>query len=79
MTANEYEKLKDDVRNLELRDAKAKGRMESIREDWKKKYGISTLDEAKEKLNELKLENKKKTEAREKLMNDLKSEFEKYS
>ena len=78
MTVNEYNELKEDVRNLELASAKAKGKMESIKENWIKQYGFSTLDEAKLKLKEMEDEKEKKNEAREKLMNDLKIEFEKH-
>ena len=71
MKINEIERIKDLIKNAELEQAKSQGVKDSIKAEWKKKYNFDTIEEAKEKLNELSenLENNEKK--KEKLMNEL--------
>lgn len=60
MTEQEFTKLKDKIKDKELQSATAKGKQESIIELWKNKYGCNTVEEAKKKLEELKIEKTEK-------------------
>lgn len=73
MTQVEFEQLKQKIKNKELEIAQAKGKQELIIENWKKNYGISTLEEAKVKLVELKTENEEKSKKRDDYFEKLKS------
>lgn len=71
MTTKEFENIKDLIQQAEVEKAKAQGVKESIKAEWKKKYGFETLEEAKEKLNELNAEFNKNEKRKEKYMNEL--------
>jgi inosine/xanthosine triphosphate pyrophosphatase family protein len=71
MTTNEFNELKQKINNAELNSANAKGKMESIQENWKSTYGFDTVEQAEAKLNEIETENKNQIEKREKLFQKL--------
>lgn len=71
MKTSEFENIKDLIQKAEMEQAKAQGVKDSIKAEWKKKYGFDTLEEAKEKLNELNSEYEKNESRKEKLMNEL--------
>ena len=73
MTEAEFTNLKKKIENKKLEIAQAKGKQESILENWKKNYGISTLEEAENKLVELKAEKDKKLKQREEYFEKLKN------
>ena len=60
MKEEEFENIKNKIKNKELENAAAKGKQESIVEIWKTKYGCNSLEEAKKKLEELKKEKAEK-------------------
>lgn len=65
MSEQEFERIKNKVKDKELENAAAKGKQESIVEIWKTKYGCNTLEEAKKKLEELKKESEEKEKKRD--------------
>lgn len=71
MKTSEMERIKYLIKTAELEQAKAQGAKDNIKADWKKKYGFETLEEAKEKLEELSAEVEKNEKKKEKLMNEL--------
>ena len=71
MTTKEFENIKDLIQQAEVEKAKAQGVKESIKAEWKKKYGFETLEEAKNKLDELNTEFNKNEKRKEKYMNEL--------
>ena len=71
MKVNEIERIKELIQKAELEQAKAQGAKDSIKAEWKKKYGFETLEEAKEKLEELSAEVEKNEKKKEKLMAEL--------
>lgn len=71
MKASEIEKIKQLIKDAELEQAKSQGVKDSIKAEWKKKYGFDSLEEAKAKLEELETNLAKNEKKREKLMNDL--------
>lgn len=71
MKTSEMERIKDLIKTAELEQAKAQGAKDNIKADWKKKYDFETLEEAKEKLEELSAEVEKNEKKKEKLMNEL--------
>lgn len=76
MTTTEFESIKNKMKKLELDAATAKGKIETIENSWQKKYGFSTLEEAKKKREELKSEIAEKTEKRNDLMDRLEKSFD---
>ena len=76
MTTTEFESIKNKIKQLELGAATAKGKIETIESNWQKKYGFSTLEEAKKKREELKSEIAEKTEKRNELMDKLENSFD---
>lgn len=56
MTTNELLKIKDLIKKSELESAKAEGQIESIKKEWKEKYGFDSINKAEIKLEELKQE-----------------------
>ena len=76
MTTTEFESIKNKIKQLELGAATAKGKIETIENNWQKKYGFSTLEEAKNKREELKSEIAEKTEKRNELMDKLEKSFD---
>lgn len=71
MKISEIERIKDLIKTAELDQAKAQGAKDSIKAEWKKKYGFETLEEAKEKLKELNAGVEKNEKKKEKLMTEL--------
>jgi len=71
MKVNDIEKIKDLIKDAELEQAKAQGAKDNIKAEWKKKYGFETLEEAKEKLEELSAGVEKNEKKKEKLMDEL--------
>lgn len=65
MSEQEFESIKNKIKNKELENAAAKGKQESIMEIWKTKYGCNTLEEAKKKLEEMKAESLEKSKKRD--------------
>ena len=65
MIEQEFESIKNKIKNKELENAAAKGKQESIMEIWKTKYGCNTLEEAKKKLEEMKAESLEKSKKRD--------------
>ena len=53
MTPTEFESIKTKMNKLELDAASSKGKIESIESGWKKKYGFTSLEDAKKKRDEL--------------------------
>lgn len=71
MKTSEFENIKDLIQRAEVEKAKSQGVKDSIKFEWKKKYGFETLEEAKDKLKELETEFNKNESRKEKLMNEL--------
>lgn len=71
MTANELLKIKDLIKKAELESAKAEGQIESIKKEWKEKYGFDSVNKANEKLEELKQELENSTNRLNKIYNEL--------
>ena len=71
MKTSEIERIKELIKTAELEQAKAQGAKDSIKAEWKKKYGFETLEEAKAKLEELSSNVEKNEKKKEKLMNEL--------
>lgn len=71
MKTSEFENIKDLIQRAEVEKAKSQGVKDSIKSEWKKKYGFETLEEAKDKLIELETEFNKNESRKEKLMNEL--------
>jgi len=71
MKTSEFENIKDLIQRAEVKKAKSQGVKDSIKSEWKKKYGFETLEEAKDKLKELETEFNKNESRKEKLMNEL--------
>ena len=73
MTEQAFTEIKNKIKNKELESATAKGKQDSIVEMWKTKYGCSTLEEAKKKLEELKAEKVEKEKKRDEYFEKLKN------
>lgn len=71
MKTSEFENIKDLIQRAEVEKAKSQGVKDSIKSEWKKKYGFETLEEAKDKLKELETGFNKNESRKEKLMNEL--------
>lgn len=71
MKTSEIERIKDLIKEAELEQAKAQGAKDSIKAEWKKKYGFETLEEAKAKLEEISSNVEKNEKKKEKLMKEL--------
>ena len=65
MSEQEFESIKNKIKNKEFENAAAKGKQETIMEIWKTKYGCNTLEEAKKKLEEMKAESLEKSKKRD--------------
>lgn len=76
MTTNEFENIKNKIKKLELDAASSKGKIESIESNWKKKYGFTSLEDAKKKRDEINKEIADKTDTRNKLMEKLENSFD---
>ena len=53
MTDNEFLQLKQKIENKKAESQKAEGVMEQIKSSWQKQYGISTVEEAEQKLSDI--------------------------
>lgn len=71
MKTSEVARIKDLIKEAELEQAKAQGAKDSIKAEWKKKYGFETLEEAKAKLEEISSNLEKNEKKKEKLMTEL--------
>jgi hypothetical protein len=71
MKTNELENIKGLIQRAEVEKAKSQGVKESIKSEWKKKYGFETIGEAEEKLSELESEYNKNEKKKEKYFNEL--------
>ena len=76
MTIKEFEDIKGKINKLELDAASSKGKIESIESNWKKKYGFTSLEDAKKKRDEINKEITDKTDTRNKLMEKLQNSFD---
>lgn len=76
MTTDEFEIIKTKMNKLELESAGAQGKIEAIESGWKKKYGFTSLEDAKKKRDELNKDIADKTEKRNKLMNQLETSYD---
>lgn len=68
---NELARIKDLIQKAELEQAKAQGVKDSIKAEWKKKYGFDSIEEAKAKLEELEGNLAKNEKKKTKLMEEL--------
>ena len=73
MNLQEFQTIKDNIKQKEISNATATGKMNSIEESWKNRYGISTLEEAEKKLAELKKESEEKEKTRDEYFKKLQS------
>ena len=73
MTENEFAELKNKIKDKEIQSSTAKGKQDSIVELWKTKYGCNTVEEAKKKLEELKVEKADKEKKRDEYFEKLKN------
>lgn len=73
MNLQEFQTIKDKIKQKEISNATATGKMNSIEESWKNRYGISTLEEAEKKLAELKKESEEKEKTRDEYFKKLQS------
>lgn len=71
MKVDELEKIKDLIQRAELEQAKAQGVKDSIKAEWKKKYGFDSVEEAKTKLEELESNLAKNEKKKDKLIQEL--------
>ena len=71
MKIEDVERIKELIQRAELEQAKAQGAKDSIKAEWKKKYGFETLDEANNKFEELKTDLEKQERRKEKLISEL--------
>lgn len=73
MELKEVERIKDLINKNEIEKAKAQGVMESIKKQWKEKFGTDDVNEIKVKLQEMQDEldgaNKRLEKLTEKLFN----------
>lgn len=76
MTPSEFEKIKNEIKEIELSTASSEGKIETIENNWEKKYGFRTLEEAKKKRDEINKDIAEKTESRNKLMEQLESSYD---
>ena len=76
MNLNEFTSIKDKISKLELENALAKGKIETIEESWKRKYGFTSLSEAEKKLGELQSDINEKTKLRDEKFEELKNSFD---
>ena len=73
MNLQEFQTIKDKIKQKEISNATATGKMNSIEESWKNRYDISTLEEAEKKLAELKKESEEKEKTRDEYFKKLQS------
>lgn len=76
MTPSEFEKIKNEIKEIELSSASSEGKIETIENNWEKKYGFRSLEEAKKKRDEINKDIAEKTESRNKLMEQLESSYD---
>lgn len=56
MDVKTFESIKDKITVLETKKSKAEWALESLVESWKKDFGVSTVEELREKLEKWKAE-----------------------
>ena len=71
MKVNEIERIKNLIQEAELEQAKAQGVKDSIKAEWKKKYGFDSIEKAKEMLEELESNLEKNEKKKVKLTEEL--------
>lgn len=76
MSVKEVERIKELISKAELENAKIQGTIESIESEWKDDYGVETVEQAVEKLNELEEEKKSSDLRLDKLKNELESSYD---
>ena len=76
MTPSEFEKIKNEIKEIELSTASSEGKIETIQNNWEKKYGFRSLEEAKKKRDEINKDIAEKTESRNKLMEQLENSYD---
>lgn len=75
MDINEFTTIKEKVNDLKLKNAAAQGKIETIEESWKNKYGFTSLEDAKKHLENMNKEIEEKNNIRNKYMEELKNSF----
>lgn len=63
MDVREFERIKRLIKEAEIENAKTQGVIDSIKKNWKERFGTDDIDTIKKKLDEL-VEEKKSVEAR---------------
>ena len=76
MNISEFTTIKEKISKVELESASAQGKIESIEESWKRKYGFTSLADAENKLGELQKEIDEKTKLRDEKFEELKNSFD---
>jgi len=71
VTTSEYEEIKKKIKRANEAAIRAEGSIEQIKQQWKKDFGIISVEEAEEKITELKKEIESLKEERDKLMKKL--------
>lgn len=71
MTPNQYEDIKRKVETLKEQKARHEGMLQSIMEQWKTQYQISSLEEAEALLLQMKEQEAKNDERKQELMTRL--------
>ena len=71
MNIKQLEEIKDKIELLKQNRAKAQGTIEKIEKDWHDNFGVSTIEEAKNKLMELQANLEQKEERLETLTEKL--------
>lgn len=71
MDTKEFERIQNIIKKAEIENTKLSVKIESIKENWIKKYNIKSIDEAKEKLKELKDKQDSINKKVDKLYNEL--------
>ena len=62
MTAQEFTQIKSKIDSAKEKKARAEGALAKIEEQWKRDYGINSIDEAEEKIKSLDAEIEKDKE-----------------
>lgn len=71
MNANEVQRIKELVNRAEIESAKSEGEIDSIKREWKKKYGTDDINEIEKILNGLEIERNKTNERKQMLYEKL--------
>ncbi len=76
MELKEVERIKDLINKNEIEKAKAQGVRESIKKQWKEKFGTDDVNEIKEKLQEMQSELENSNKRLQTLENKLFSSYD---